>query len=205
MVASLTYPYPAQNNWFCSDWLHELLTTISWLCYKSLNCASSIYSWLPASQSLPFVCDSDECLGVGGGVTHSEGREELGGAPLGTFRTKHLQRMGSLASVSLFRVSAWWWAGQDASECVPERPGTCGENKNVQNKVRTRGWKGDWRLIPFGYGSLRKGCPIIPFLLTQIICYQNCNYLSIYMIYIYMCVTLKFPKCIPYILFYCYL
>lgn len=66
-------------------------------------------------------------------------------------------------------------AGWDTSERVPERPGTSGKKENVQNKVRTRGWKGDRKLIPFGYGSLKKGYAAVPFLLIKIIvcCYQN--------------------------------
>lgn len=112
---------------------------------------------------------------------------------IGTSHTKHLQRMGSLASISLFRVHALWWAGQDTSERVPERPGTCGEKKNVQSKVRTRRWKGDCKLIPFGYGSLKKGYSVIPFLLIQIICYKIIHVFniskvcSIYIIFLIAC------------------
>lgn len=155
----------------------QLFILISWLYCKSLNWMSSIYSWLPASQSITFACGIDEY--VGGDVLHPDKREEFGGAPLGTSGARHLPRMGSLTFISLFRVYALWWAGQDTSERVPERLGTCGEEENVQNKVRTRGWKGDWKLTPFDSESLKKGYPVIPFFLIQIISYQNHTYIYI--------------------------
>lgn len=75
------------------------------------------------------------------------------------------------------RVHALWWAGQDTSECVPERLGTLGERKMF--KVRSaRGWKGDWKLTPFGSGSLKKGFPFVPVFLIQIILHQNHRYIS---------------------------
>lgn len=46
----------------------------------------------------------DEC--IGGSAIHLEGKEELGGAPGDASHTKRLQRVGSLASVRLFRVHA---------------------------------------------------------------------------------------------------
>lgn len=149
----------------------ELFTTVSWRCHQSLDRALSIYGWLPASRSLPFAWGIYES--IGGSVTHLEGREELGGAPGDASHTKHLQRTGSLASVSLFRAHALWWAGQNISERVPEKPVTRGQKENVKNKVRTRGWKGDWKVIPFGSGSLKKEHPAMPFLLIQITCDKN--------------------------------
>lgn len=50
---------------------------------------------------------------------------------------------------------------------------TCGQKENVKNKVRTREWKGDWKVTSFGSGSLKKEYPIIPFLLIQITCDKN--------------------------------
>lgn len=91
-------------------WILFWLTLYSYLlvspgyAVKSPNWVFSIYSWLPASQFLPFAWGIDEC--IGGGVIHLEGREELGRAPVGTSCTKRLQGMGSLASISLFCVHA---------------------------------------------------------------------------------------------------
>lgn len=74
--------------------------------------------------------------------------------------------------------------------------GDCGEKKNVQSKVRTRGWKGDCKLIPFGYSSLKKGYSVIPFLLIQIATkiIHVFNISKVCSIYIVFLITCKSPE-----------